>query len=105
MAAHAAGAVTVAVDRHPERLALAERFHALPLHAASAGLPDRIQRLTGGGARVRAGHHGLRETDQRRAPVAASERAPRSGGTAPHRAAAGTGNTGPRPQDLPHLRG
>ncbi|MGW7283556.1 NAD(P)-dependent alcohol dehydrogenase [Streptomyces sp. NPDC054844] len=51
MAAHAAGAVTVAVDRHPERLALAERFHALPLHAASAGLPDRIQRLTGGGAR------------------------------------------------------
>ncbi|WP_411113858.1 NAD(P)-dependent alcohol dehydrogenase [Streptomyces sp. 029-5] len=51
MAATAAGAVTVAVDRHPERLALAERFHALPLHAGSAGLPDRIRRLTDGGVR------------------------------------------------------
>ncbi|MFJ5687056.1 NAD(P)-dependent alcohol dehydrogenase [Streptomyces sp. NPDC093099] len=51
MAATAAGAVTVAVDRHPERLALAERFHALPLHAGSAGLRDRIRRLTDGGAR------------------------------------------------------
>ena len=50
MAANAAGAVTVAVDRHPERLALAERLRAIPLHAASAGLPDRIQRLTDGGA-------------------------------------------------------
>ncbi|MEU5088832.1 NAD(P)-dependent alcohol dehydrogenase [Streptomyces sp. NPDC021356] len=50
MAATAAGAVTVAVDRHPERLALAERFGAIPLHAASAGLPERVQRLTGGGA-------------------------------------------------------
>ena len=34
MAATAAGAVAVAVDRHPERLALAERFHAIPLRAA-----------------------------------------------------------------------
>jgi aryl-alcohol dehydrogenase len=50
MAATAAGAVTVAVDRHPERLALAERFHAIPLHAASPGLPERIRRLTDGGA-------------------------------------------------------
>ncbi|WP_405462544.1 NAD(P)-dependent alcohol dehydrogenase [Streptomyces anulatus] len=50
MAATAAGALVVAVDRHPERLALAERFHAVPLDAATAGLPGRIQRLTGGGA-------------------------------------------------------
>ncbi|MFE4373425.1 NAD(P)-dependent alcohol dehydrogenase [Streptomyces sp. NPDC056835] len=51
MAATAAGAVVVAVDRHPGRLALAERFRAIPLHAASADLPDRIRRLTDGGAR------------------------------------------------------
>ncbi|MYV99845.1 NAD(P)-dependent alcohol dehydrogenase [Streptomyces sp. SID3343] len=51
MAADAAGAVTVAVDRYPERLALAERFHAIPLDAASADLPDRIRRSTDGGAR------------------------------------------------------
>lgn len=51
MAATAAGAVTVAVDRQPERLALAERLGAIPLDAASAALPDRIRRLTGGGAR------------------------------------------------------
>ncbi|MFE4449249.1 NAD(P)-dependent alcohol dehydrogenase [Streptomyces sp. NPDC056796] len=50
MAATAAGAVAVAVDRHPERLAHAERLHAIPLHAASAGLPHRIQQLTDGGA-------------------------------------------------------
>ncbi|WP_413804822.1 NAD(P)-dependent alcohol dehydrogenase [Streptomyces sp. OE57] len=56
MAATAAGAMTVAVDRHPERLALAERLHAIPLHAASAdlsdlpALADRIQQLTDGGA-------------------------------------------------------
>ncbi|MFI5758477.1 NAD(P)-dependent alcohol dehydrogenase [Streptomyces sp. NPDC051569] len=50
MAATAAGAVAVAVDRHPERLALAERLRAIPLHAASDGLPDRIQQLTDGGA-------------------------------------------------------
>ncbi|MFJ2246613.1 NAD(P)-dependent alcohol dehydrogenase [Streptomyces sp. NPDC087862] len=50
MAASASGATTVAVDRHPERLALAERFGAIPLHAASADLPGRIQRLTEGGA-------------------------------------------------------
>lgn len=49
MAATASGAVTVAVDRYPQRLALAERFGAIPLPAASAGLPDRIQRLTDGG--------------------------------------------------------
>lgn len=51
MAAGAAGAVCVAVDRHAERLALAERFGALPLAAGQAGLPERIRRLTGGGAR------------------------------------------------------
>ncbi|GAA2617321.1 NAD(P)-dependent alcohol dehydrogenase [Streptomyces axinellae] len=50
LAATAAGAVAVAVDRHPERLALAERFGAVPLHAASADLPGRIQGLTDGGA-------------------------------------------------------
>ncbi|MFJ6572729.1 NAD(P)-dependent alcohol dehydrogenase [Streptomyces sp. NPDC091292] len=50
MAAGASGAVTVAVDRHPERLALAERFGAIPLHAASTDLPGRIRRLTDGGA-------------------------------------------------------
>lgn len=51
MAASAAGAVTVAVDRYTERLALAERFGAIPLRtAASADLPDRIRRLTDGGA-------------------------------------------------------
>ncbi|TDC27463.1 NAD(P)-dependent alcohol dehydrogenase [Streptomyces sp. 8K308] len=51
MAATAAGAMTVAVERHPERLALAERFGAIPLHATSADLPDRVRRLTDGGAR------------------------------------------------------
>ncbi|GAA2230291.1 NAD(P)-dependent alcohol dehydrogenase [Streptomyces amakusaensis] len=51
MAATASGAVTVAVDRHPERLALAERFGAIPLHASSDDLPGRIRRLTDGGAR------------------------------------------------------
>ncbi|MEU1510111.1 NAD(P)-dependent alcohol dehydrogenase [Kitasatospora sp. NPDC005748] len=51
MAATAAGAVTVAVDRYTERLALAERFGAVPLRATSADLPGRIRRLTDGGAR------------------------------------------------------
>jgi aryl-alcohol dehydrogenase len=50
MVADASGAVTVAVDRHSERLALAERFGAVPLYA-STGLSDRIRRLTDGGAR------------------------------------------------------
>ncbi|MFC8228551.1 NAD(P)-dependent alcohol dehydrogenase [Streptomyces sp. NPDC057287] len=50
MAAAASGAVAVAVDRHPGRLALAERFGAAPLHAASPDLPGRIRRLTDGGA-------------------------------------------------------
>lgn len=50
LAAAAAGAVAVAVDRHPGRLATAERFGALPVHAASTGLADRVHRLTGGGA-------------------------------------------------------
>lgn len=49
MAATAAGAVTVAVDQHVERLALAERFGALPLHA-SPDLQDQIRQLTDGGA-------------------------------------------------------
>lgn len=50
MAATASGAVTVAVDRYPDRLALAERLGATPLHAASTDLPHRIRRLTDGGA-------------------------------------------------------
>ncbi|WP_415958450.1 NAD(P)-dependent alcohol dehydrogenase [Streptomyces sp. 021-4] len=50
MAATAAGAVAVAVDRHPERLALAEKLDAVPVHADSADLPGRIRRLTDGGA-------------------------------------------------------
>ncbi|MYY12396.1 alcohol dehydrogenase catalytic domain-containing protein [Streptomyces sp. SID4919] len=51
MAATASGAVTVAVDRHPERLALAARFGAIPVHALSADLPGSIRELTDGGAR------------------------------------------------------
>ncbi|MFI1676295.1 zinc-binding dehydrogenase [Streptomyces sp. NPDC020607] len=51
LAATAAGVLTLAVDRHPERLTLAERFGATPLHAASPDLPARIRRLTDGGAR------------------------------------------------------
>ncbi|MGW7315732.1 NAD(P)-dependent alcohol dehydrogenase [Streptomyces sp. NPDC054865] len=50
MAATAAGVLTMAVDRHPQRLALAERFGAIPLPAGAAGLPERIRRLTDGGA-------------------------------------------------------
>ncbi|MDT0317268.1 NAD(P)-dependent alcohol dehydrogenase [Streptomyces millisiae] len=51
MAATAAGATAVAVERHPERLLLAERFGAIPLPAGSADLPGRVRRLTDGGAR------------------------------------------------------
>ncbi|MDQ0983091.1 NAD(P)-dependent alcohol dehydrogenase [Streptomyces sp. V2I9] len=51
MAASASGAVAVAVDRNPERLALAEKFGAAAVHGDSTGLPDRIRRLTDGGAR------------------------------------------------------
>ncbi|MER6195096.1 NAD(P)-dependent alcohol dehydrogenase [Streptomyces cyaneofuscatus] len=51
MAATAAGAVAVAVDRHSERLALAEKLDAVPVHSDSADLPGRIRRLTDGGAR------------------------------------------------------
>ncbi|MFJ5846259.1 NAD(P)-dependent alcohol dehydrogenase [Streptomyces sp. NPDC092903] len=50
MAATAAGAVTVAVDRVPERLALAERFGAIALRTGSSGLADRIRGRTDGGA-------------------------------------------------------
>ncbi|MFF8731714.1 NAD(P)-dependent alcohol dehydrogenase [Streptomyces sp. NPDC015171] len=50
MAATASGALSVAVDRHPGRLALAERFGAVPLPVGPAGLPERIRRLTDGGA-------------------------------------------------------
>jgi aryl-alcohol dehydrogenase len=52
LAATAAGAVAVAVDRHAERLALAERFGALPLHVSAdlADLAERIKALTDGGA-------------------------------------------------------
>ncbi|MFG2721680.1 NAD(P)-dependent alcohol dehydrogenase [Streptomyces sp. NPDC048416] len=49
MAATAAGVLTVAVDRHPQRLALAEQFGAIPLPATTDGLPERIRRLTDGG--------------------------------------------------------
>ncbi|RLL67993.1 zinc-binding dehydrogenase [Streptomyces sp. Z26] len=51
LAATAAGATTVAVDRHRGRLELAERFGATPLPAGTPGLPERIRRLTDGGAR------------------------------------------------------
>ncbi|SEG93151.1 aryl-alcohol dehydrogenase [Actinacidiphila yanglinensis] len=50
MAATAAGAMAVAVDQHPERLALAEQLGAVALPADTADLPARIRRLTGGGA-------------------------------------------------------
>ncbi|MFF7627941.1 NAD(P)-dependent alcohol dehydrogenase [Streptomyces cyaneofuscatus] len=50
MAATAAGAVAVAVDRHPERLALAEKLDAVPVHSDAADLPGLIRRLTDGGA-------------------------------------------------------
>ncbi|GAA1983805.1 NAD(P)-dependent alcohol dehydrogenase [Kitasatospora viridis] len=50
MAAGAAGVTALAVDRHPRRLALAERFGATPLPADGADLPGRIRRLTDGGA-------------------------------------------------------
>ncbi|MYR85128.1 alcohol dehydrogenase catalytic domain-containing protein [Streptomyces sp. SID685] len=50
MAATAAGTLTMAVDRHPRRLALAERLGAIPLPAEATGLPERIRRLTDGGA-------------------------------------------------------
>ncbi|MFI6642884.1 NAD(P)-dependent alcohol dehydrogenase [Streptomyces sp. NPDC050504] len=73
MAATAAGVRTVAVDRLPRRLALAERFGAVPLPSGTSGLPDRIRRLTDGGARyaldttasaplVNAALHALRPT-------------------------------------------
>ncbi len=52
MAATAAGAPSVAVDRNPRRLELAERFGAVPLPAATTGLAERIRRLTDGGART-----------------------------------------------------
>ncbi|MET9483069.1 NAD(P)-dependent alcohol dehydrogenase [Streptomyces sp. NPDC006638] len=51
MAAAACGAVVVAVDRYPERLALARRFGATALDATTADLPGRIRHLTDGGAR------------------------------------------------------
>lgn len=51
MAASAAGVTTVAVDRQPERLELAEEFGASPVHADAFGLADRVMRLTDGGAR------------------------------------------------------
>lgn len=50
MAAEAAGALTVAVDRHPQRLALAERFGATPVPVGTTGLVERVRRLTDGGA-------------------------------------------------------
>ncbi|SEE38385.1 aryl-alcohol dehydrogenase [Streptomyces sp. 2131.1] len=51
MAAGAAGVPVVAVDRHRQRLELAERFGAVPLDAGTAGLPEHVRRLTDGGAR------------------------------------------------------
>lgn len=50
MAAGAAGVRTVAVDGNPARLALAERYGAIPLPATTAGLAERIRRRTDGGA-------------------------------------------------------
>ncbi|MYT73452.1 MULTISPECIES: NAD(P)-dependent alcohol dehydrogenase [unclassified Streptomyces] len=50
MAATASGAATVAVDQHPERLALAERYGATPLPATTSDLSTRIRQLTDGGA-------------------------------------------------------
>lgn len=50
MSAGAAGVPVVAVDRHRQRLELAERFGAVPLDAGAAGLPERVRRLTDGGA-------------------------------------------------------
>ncbi|WP_329022144.1 NAD(P)-dependent alcohol dehydrogenase [Streptomyces sp. NBC_01423] len=50
MAAGAAGVPVVAVDRHRQRLELAERFGAVPLDAGTAGLPEHVRRLTDGGA-------------------------------------------------------
>lgn len=50
LAATAAGAQPIAVDRHPERLATAERLHAVALPAAAPDLADQVRRLTGGGA-------------------------------------------------------
>ncbi|WP_405783617.1 NAD(P)-dependent alcohol dehydrogenase [Streptomyces sp. NBC_00859] len=50
MAATSCAVVTVAIDRHHGRLALAERFGAIPLHAESPSLPARIRQLTDGGA-------------------------------------------------------
>ncbi|MFJ3088459.1 NAD(P)-dependent alcohol dehydrogenase [Streptomyces sp. NPDC086838] len=50
MAAGVAGVPVVAVDRHRQRLELAERFGAVPLDAGTAGLPERVRRLTDGGA-------------------------------------------------------
>ncbi|MFJ9041131.1 NAD(P)-dependent alcohol dehydrogenase [Streptomyces sp. NPDC102406] len=50
MAATACGAATVAVDRHPERLALAERYGATALPVTTSGLAARIRQLTDGGA-------------------------------------------------------
>ena len=49
MAAAAAGSVIVAVDQHPGRLAMAERFGAIAIYPAP-DLPDRIKQLTDGGA-------------------------------------------------------
>lgn len=53
MAAAASGTVIVAVDQHPERLATAERFGAIPLSptAGLSDLSDRIRQLTDGGVR------------------------------------------------------
>ncbi|MFB8085692.1 NAD(P)-dependent alcohol dehydrogenase [Streptomyces sp. NPDC055992] len=51
MAAGAAGVPVVAVDRYPRRLEFAERFGAVPLAADASGLPERVRRLTDGGAR------------------------------------------------------
>ncbi|MBW5485189.1 zinc-binding dehydrogenase, partial [Streptomyces bambusae] len=42
--------MTGAVDRPPNGRALAERLGATPRPAATAGLPERIRRLTDGGA-------------------------------------------------------
>ncbi len=50
MAAAAAGAVTVAVDRHPNASRSPRSSARAPVHATPR-LPDRVRRLTDGGAR------------------------------------------------------
>ena len=51
MAAKATAATVLAVDRHGERLDLAERLGAIPIPASSPDIGDEIRRRSNGGAR------------------------------------------------------